>query len=60
MRTVGSILFITALVLLFIVAVFSVIIEELAALFASTGIWGIVAAAAIIIFVVAVIAAIKS
>ena len=60
MRTVGSILFITALVLLFIVAVFSVIIEELAALFASTGVWGIVAAAAIIIFIVSVIVAIKS
>lgn len=60
MRTVGVILFITAFVLLFIVAVFSVIVEELAALFASTGIWGIVAAAAIIIFIVSIIVAIKS
>lgn len=59
MRTVGSILFIIAFVVLFIIALFSVIVEELAALFASTGIWGIVAAAAIIIFMVSVIAAIK-
>lgn len=59
MRTVGSILFIIAFVVLFIIALFSVIVEELAALFASTGIWGIVAAAAIIIFIVSVIAAIK-
>ena len=60
MRTVGVILFITAFVLLFIVAVFSVIVEELAALFASTGVWGVVAAAAIIIFIVSIIVAIKS
>ena len=60
MRTVGVILFITAFVLLFIVAVFSVIVEELAALFASTGVWGVVAAGAIIVFIVSVIIAIKS
>ena len=60
MRKVGSILFIIAFALLFIIALFSVIIEELAALFASTGVWGIVAAAAIIIFIVSIIVAIKS
>ena len=60
MRTVGVILFITAFVLLFIVAVFSVIVEELAALFASTGVWGVVAAGAIIVFIVSIIVAIKS
>ena len=59
MDSLFTVLFAIAFVLLFIIAVFSVIIEELAALFASTGIWGIVAAAGIIILIVSIIAIIK-
>ncbi len=49
MKTVGGIPFVIAFVLLSIIALFSVIVEELAELFARTGVWGIVAAAGIII-----------
>ncbi len=60
MKTVGGILFVIAFVLLFIIALFSVIVEELAELFASTGVWGVVAAAGIIILIVLIIAVIKN